>query len=103
MQLEITGPTSAEGACGHFKKADIEPYFFIGVRSQIVQRIIVRGTGGAEEHYVMRVSENGKLSLGSRTEEQKIVPRFDKLVPQNKEDTDGSARSAHGQKAVATS
>ena len=82
MKLELMGPTTAEGECGHAKKMEVEPHFFVGIRSQVVQRIVVRGAGGAEEHYIMRVSENGKLSLSDKTVQNTIIPKFDKIVPE---------------------
>jgi len=85
MKLELMGPTSAEGACNQSKKIEVEPLFFVGIRSQVVQRIVVRGAGGAEEHYIMRVSENGKLSLSDKTVQKTVVPKFDKIVPANLE------------------
>jgi hypothetical protein len=88
MNIEVYGPTTAEGECKQAKKLDIEPYFFVGTRSQIVQRIIVRGTAGAESKYVLRVTTNGKLALTPDVPEQKVISRFDRVNP--KEDTDGS-------------
>ena len=88
MNIEVYGPTTAEGECRQAKKLDIEPYFFVGTRSQIVQRIVVKGASGAESKYVLRVTTNGKLSLAPDTPPQKVPPSFDRVSPE--EDSNGS-------------
>ena len=81
MYIEIHGPTTAEGDCKQSKKMEVEPYFFSNTRSQVVQRIVVKGAAGAEAKYVLRVTGNGKLTLVSDVTDKKVIPRFDKVVP----------------------